>query len=117
MGGGGGSDNSGAQMQQDEARKSALRSKIDAMYGITSTGTPAAQPKQQVGRFGGPVEADTTADQPVDDNAKTAQDAAAAMDADRKNVSDATRGYYTDQLARSFGGAERNARFQLARQG
>jgi hypothetical protein len=32
-------------------------------------------------------------------------------------VSDATRGYYTDQLTRAFGGAERNNRFALARQG
>jgi hypothetical protein len=44
-------------------------------------------------------------------------DAASQMDAERKQVSDATRGYYTDQLTRAFGGAERNNRFALARQG
>jgi hypothetical protein len=115
FGGSGGGD-SGGNMQADEARKSALRSKIDAMYGIAPGGTPAAPAKQQAGRFGVPVESDAAVG-PVDDNSSVASDAAKQMAADRTNVSDATRGYYTDQLARSFGGAERNARFRLARQG
>lgn len=46
-----------------------------------------------------------------DDSAK------AQLDNETKTVSDATRAYYTDQLNRAFPKAERDARFNLARQG
>lgn len=42
--------------------------------------------------------------------------ARAQMAAEDKQVSDATRNYYTDQLGRAFVKAERNTRFNLARQ-
>lgn len=44
-------------------------------------------------------------------------DAARQMQADEAQVSDATSGYYGDQLSRSVAAAERNNRFNLARQG
>lgn len=81
---GGGSDSgsgSGDAAAAEEARKDALRRRIDTLYGI-------------------------------------GDDAAAKQLADeRTQVSDSTRSYYADQLARSFGSAERNNRFNLARQG
>lgn len=43
--------------------------------------------------------------------------AAAQMEADKSQVSAATSGYYGDQLTRSVAAAERNNRFNLARQG
>lgn len=43
--------------------------------------------------------------------------ASAQMQADQKQVSDATSGYYGDQLSRSVAAAERNNRFNLARSG
>lgn len=43
--------------------------------------------------------------------------AAAQMQTDQRQVSDATSSYYNDQLSRSVAAAERNNRFNLARQG
>jgi hypothetical protein len=78
-------DGGGTNAADEEARKAALRAKIDTLYGIGDS-----------------------------DEAKAA---AAQMSADKTGVSDATRGYYTDQLSRSFNSSERNNRFRLARQG
>ncbi len=40
-----------------------------------------------------------------------------AMEGENTKLADATRGYYTDQLGRQYGKAERETRFKLARQG
>lgn len=118
--GGGGGGDSGAQAQADEARKQTLRSKIDALYGVNTPG-----PVQEVVNGGsgwfkgiGPAtqqkhDADLAANAT---DSSQADDARTQMDAERGQVSDATRSYYNDQLARSFGAAARNNRFNLARQ-
>jgi hypothetical protein len=46
-----------------------------------------------------------------------AQAAKTQLATEGKNVGDATSSYYTDQLGRGYTAAERNARFNLARQG
>lgn len=93
-GGADGPGDSGDAMAADEARKSALRRKIDALYGIAPSGAGADDP-----------------------DAKASADAKAAMDSENTRLSDATRSYYTDELSRQYAKAERNTRFALARQG
>lgn len=143
-GDGGDGGASGVRAQEDEGRKSALRARIDRLYGIGSPVTkyklddgtvvdappqPTTRPKMDAS--GNPVLIDNHDDslpQPAYETIQphfTAEslpdtDAAAAgaqMEAERGQVSDATRGYYSDQLSRSFAAAERNNRFNLARQG
>lgn len=111
---GGGDGGAAAQAQADEARKASLRSKIDALYGVSSKVPIYGDAPTSGGPF-----LRAFAQKPVvgyqDD--PVASDAAKKMQADDTSVSDATRSYYGDQLNRSFGAAERNARFRLARQG
>jgi hypothetical protein len=121
FGGGGGGDGGAGQQQADEARKSALRSKIDAMYGIGPSGArPTPHQFQTMGSVGSSVEvADTSSTEApaFDETRRPPPMRQRRWRAERNQVSDATRGYYTDQLTRAFGGAERNNRFALARQG
>jgi hypothetical protein len=120
IGGDSGGGDSGQQAAQDEARKATLRARIDSLYGIKPSG-PALQPVPDGGgwNLGRPIiEAQNKQAQgQFDENAPVADAATKQMAAERGQVSDATRGYYSDQLARSFAAAERNNRFNLARQG
>lgn len=122
IGGGKGGD-SGQAAAADEARKAALRARIDSLYGNSRTdarpelvsGTPA----KGFGKIGEYLHnATVPAGQAAYDADQAAADRARAQMTDEaKQVGDATRGYYTDQLTRSFGAAERNNRFNLARAG
>lgn len=97
--------------QQDEARKAALRAQIDKMYGIGGQVPVYGAPPQGV-NLGSAFMAPTGyQDDPEVVAAKN------QMQADDASVSDATRSYYSDQLSRSVAAAERNNRFNLARQG
>lgn len=140
LGGDGGGD-SGAQSKADEDRKAALRSKIDSLYGIETPVTKyqldngtlldkAPDPVAQFDANGNPVlEPNTIGDGGQDQVMAAphyttltlpdtvAQGAQKQLSDEDKQVSDATRGYYSDQLARSFAAAERNNRFALARSG
>lgn len=113
-GGGGGSN-----AEADEARKDVLRRRIDSLYGVAPSGArPSAHDSSGSGfRFGPSADAVQQQGAAFDADAAQATDAAKQMDAERAGVSDSTRSYYSDQLARSFGSAERNNRFNLARQG
>lgn len=71
----------------EEARKQKIRDQINKMYGVGDTNDPTV---------------------------KAAQDELAKEQGD---VGDATKSYYTDQLNRGYTAAERNTRFNLARQG
>jgi len=144
FGGDGDSGASGVRAQQDDERKAALRQRIDRLYGISSPVTkyrlsdgtlvdsqPQALTRPKLDESGNQVMTDPHDDsqpQPafetIQPNYTTlslpdteAADAGAQMAAEGTQVSDATRGYYSDQLARSFAAAERNNRFRLARQG
>jgi hypothetical protein len=143
FGGDGGGD-SGSNSREDEARKAALRTRIDRLYGIGSPVTkfklddgtvvdtqppPLTRPK--LDESGNQVMTNPNDDSQPRPDFETiqpryttltlpdteAQGAASQMQAEDSQVSDATRGYYSDQLARSFAAAERNNRFRLARQG
>lgn len=126
LGGGASSSggDSGAAAAADEARKAALRKRIDLLYGVGPSGSrpdPGAVPSG--GGLFARLANDATrsnAEQGAtafDADAAAAGEARTAMDTERTQLSDATRQYYTDQLSRSFNQAERNTRFQLARQG
>lgn len=117
IGGDSGGGDSGQQAAEDEARKAKLRTRIDSLYGIKPSG-PALQPvpEKGVGKILVPA-MNTQAQTEYDTNAPAADAAAAQLEKERGDVSGATRGYYSDQLARSFAAAERNNRFNLARQG
>lgn len=112
-------DPAGDAARADEARKDALRSRIDKLYGIAPQ-TPVYGKAPDISG-GGPIArmVSKVAGAPIVGYQDDPEAAAAKqqMDAERTQVSDATRGYYTDQLSRSFGAAERNTRFNLARQG
>jgi hypothetical protein len=73
--------------QEEAARRAALRSRIDKMYGAVAGD-----------------DADTVAGR-------------TALETERTKLSDATRGYYADQLGDDYSEAERKTRFNLARQG
>lgn len=73
--------------REEEERKASLRARINRLYGIADAGDPE-----------------------LDATRKTMSD-------ELSQVEGATRGYYTDALARTFTKAERNTRFNLARQG
>lgn len=117
FGGGGGGGNSGQAAAEDEARKQALRDRIDRLYGAKTTrpvmGVVEDPNLKGFGRQFSKVI-------PRQIGEETDPDALAAqqqMKDESQQVVDATRGYYTDQLTRSFGAAERNNRFRLARAG
>lgn len=115
MGGDGGGGGSGQAAAEDEARKASLRDQIDRLYGVKTTKPVAAAPQPRgTGLLKGITSLVPGSTEVPDAEAFGAKDQMAADDA---SVSDATRGYYTDQLTRSFGAAERNNRFRLARQG
>jgi len=122
MSSGGGGD-SGANQRAEEARKAALRQRIDSLYGIAPGGSrPAPVAPSGGGGFSKVLSNAMNAQVPAqaaayDANTAAASDAATQMADEQTKLADSTRGYYTDQLARSFGVAERNTRFNLARQG
>jgi hypothetical protein len=91
--------------QQEEERKAALRDRINRLYGI---GGPAAAAPSPTG--GALMETAPSGDPELDATRKQMGD-------ELTKVGDATRNYYTDQLGRTFTKAERNTRFNLARQG
>lgn len=107
-------DDAAARAAEEEARKEALRQRINRMYGI---GTPSTGTRQvatdQLDELGAPVLRNESFTVP-DAEADAAQ---AAMQAENTKLADATRSYYTDQLGRSSGKAERETRFSLARKG
>lgn len=140
---GGDGGGSGSASREDEDRKQALRTKIDRLYGI---GSPVTKYKLSDGTLVDTKPAPVTTpvmtsegqaltegsnDDPGQPVYKTMQpdftqvdlpdteaaDAAKQMESEKSQVADATRGYYSDQLSRSFAAAERNNRFRLARQG
>lgn len=117
IGGDSGGGDSGQQAAEDEARKAKLRARIDSLYGIGPS-APQLQPvpEKGLGKIFVPA-MNTQAQAQFDTNNPVATQARTQMETERGQVSDATRGYYTDQLARSFAAAERNNRFNLARQG
>lgn len=90
----------------EESRRAALRTRINRLYGIAGDG--AAPAPSSSGGITGPQA--TTGDAELDATRKQMSD-------ELGQVQDSTRGYYTDALARSFTKAERNTRFNLARQG
>lgn len=104
----------GEAAQREEARKQAIRDQINVMYGIRPDGTATGStPKARNGTLLG---ASYTA--PGDSAAASLADAAKAeLDKEGSDVGDATKSYYTDQLNRGYTAAERNTRFNLARQG
>jgi hypothetical protein len=143
--GGDGGGGSGSSSREDEERKSALRTKIDRLYGIGSPvtkyrlddgtlvdtaptpvtrqktypdGTPVGNPDNSQDQAGQPVYETIQPHYTTETLPDTeAAGASSQMQAEDAQVSDATRGYYSDQLSRSFAAAERNNRFNLARQG
>lgn len=147
MGGGGdevgpsvGSEDSALKYtQEEEARKRALRARINRFYGIgeqvpvygAATARTVEEPAKWVedpslgfeGQGGGYWQPGGTRVETVPGQAIGYQDdpeaaaATAAMDAENTALADATRAYYTDDLGRQYQKAERNTRFKLARQG
>lgn len=128
---------SGGNQEADEARKQALRDKIDAMFGIgkqipiydSDPATPgthkeyrntAGQDEPENFQYvdvpdgNGPVSARQILGYQED---PVAVGARKQMQDEDAQLSDATRSYYSDQLDRSFAAAERANRFRLARQG
>ena len=91
--------------QQEEERKAALRAKINRLYGI---GGNATNPAPSAGVTA--METATTGDPELGATRKQMQD-------ELDQVASANRNYYTDQLNRTYTKAERNTRFNLARQG
>lgn len=133
----GGGDTAGAQIEQDEARKAALRARIDKLYGIGGEKTPvyADQAGPEVDEVvpqyvdlgeggsqlvmaptGRKVPSSTRVIAGYQDDPEAAA-AAASMDAENTKLADAVRGYHTDQLGKRYTDAERNTRFSLARKG
>ena len=125
----GGGGNAGANQEEEERRKSALRARIDALYGISSTEPLIEKAKGGGGLLGlGTGGGGLFNSKLVDDlnqqtaaqnssAATTSADAATSMEAEKTKLADATRGYYTDELGDQYAKAERNTRFKLARQG
>lgn len=107
---------SGANAREEEARKAALRRKIDAFYGIAppaSAGTPML-----AGEGGSLSSLATVGPGEVDPAlAQAAEEARVQLEGENTKLADATRSYYTDQLGKTFEKAERGTRFKLARQG
>jgi hypothetical protein len=110
-------DPAGDAARAEEARKDALRARIDKLYGIGPQQPIYGDPQSGGGsvlmraaRLAGPPVVGYQDDPEVVAAQKQMAD-------EQKQLADSTRGYYTDQLARSFGAAERNTRFNLARQG
>lgn len=89
MGGdkGGGDDGFAARQQAEEARKTGLRSRINSLYGL-----------------GG--EEDTVS-----------KDAQAQLDTEEKTLSDANRGFYSEDLQHTYDRAKRKNTFALADRG
>lgn len=113
--GGGGDGGSGSNQAEEEARKAALRRQIDSFYGYSDAGPTQAVPEGMLGKIVSKIQADNP--QPPDATDATAAEARTAMEAENTKLGGATRSYYTDQLKRQYDIAERNQRFQLARQG
>lgn len=114
--GGGQGGGSGDNQAAEEARKSALRRQIDSFYGY-SDAAPATPKPGEDGWFANVRSQLANGPPPPDTTDQTAADARTAMDAENTQLGGATRSYYTDQLKRQYDIAERNQRFQLARQG
>ena len=135
----GGEDSSLEYAKREDARKQKLRDQINRMYGIGGqTPVYGAQTTREVdepatwvedpslgfeGQGGGYFKpagkrVETVMGEPTgyqDD--PEAAGATAAMDRENTALADATRGYYTDQLGRTYTKAERQNRFALARKG
>jgi hypothetical protein len=86
-------DSAGEAYAREEARKAELRRKIDLFYGISPS--KGAKPQELA----------------------EAKAAAEMMEGQGTDLSNATRGYYTEQLGKQYEEAERKTRFRLARQG
>jgi len=147
IGGDDGGGGSGSNFEAEEARKGALRKRIDRMYGIDADRGPAPERKTfttqragepQEGRhlvggegsesvsYGPPpastvdvFDEDAYNKAVADFNAldQEAAGARTAMEGENTKLADATRSYYADQLGRDYTKAERETRFKLARQG
>lgn len=111
-------DSAAREMQAEEERKRVLRQRIDALYGIDSsdplmpvdTGGKGFKLGAMVASLRNPeIQAAN------DERARQAADARAAMERENTTLGDATRGYYSDALERSFVKAKRNSDFALAR--
>lgn len=121
MGGGGGDGGAGARQEEEERRKAELRQRIDRMYGI-HTDDPLGEVAKTGpgGSFGKAAIVPALNEQVGSRNvagASEAGNARAAMEGENTTLADATRGYYTDELGKNYGDAERSTRFKLARQG
>lgn len=131
--GGGGSDNSFSERQDaEEARKTALRSKINRMYGYDAVDAAPTKKKFQttpdvissddagnVRQTPGMVDDDAFA-RAVEDYNKSGAEAQVARDAMAKEeaeLSAANRAFYSEDLKHSYDRAERNNRFALADRG
>jgi len=106
--GGGGDGGAGRRQEEEERRKSALRARINALYGVPTNDEPQATAQW----FQKSIRDEFV---PVDPSQVEA--AKKAMEAENTKLSDATRGYYTDELGDQYAKAERNTRFKLARKG
>jgi hypothetical protein len=114
---------SGSYAVAEEARKARLRSQIDAMFGIAPTGGRPVSTARSDGTLGGLFavlnERSTlpAGQADYDADVSTAGAANDELNKERTDLTGATRGYYTDELGRDYTKAERNTRFNLARQG
>lgn len=122
-----GNGDSGEAAAAEEARKAALRKRIDKLYGIGHDQLPiygaAPEATQTFAGYGedgspmyntipgGPAPVVGYQDDPEDVAARS------QLESEKTKLGDATRAYYTDQLGRDYQKAERSTRFKLARQG
>jgi len=123
MSSGGGDGGAGARQEEEERRKTALRARIDNLYGIPTSGRHQITEQRNVdtgmtGEQGEPLYEmrPLMREVPFGDTA-AAEEAKRAMEEEGTKLSGATRDYYTDQLGKNYQQAERGTRFKLARQG
>lgn len=140
--GGGGDGGASANIQAEEARKTALRARINQLYGIATPGGGATAPTREQFTTGGRAatwvpSGDTgyetpavegTLDQAAYDKAMAdfnaqggadgvANSAAAQMAKEEQDLADSTRNFYSEDLKHTYDRAKRRNTFALADRG
>jgi hypothetical protein len=122
-GGGETASDTGSAASAEQARKDALRRRLDIMFGIDPSAPPGVDQPALVGttsgRFGKdalmpPLQVDRSG---YDSELSQAAQARAQLAGESSRVTDALRGFYTDQLGEQFEEGSRRNKFALARRG
>lgn len=124
------SSDSGSQQREEEARKDALRRRLNIYFGIAPTSSnvqilPFGEQTPSDGETQEQFEARRAAFQAAEDaklepfrqEQRDAAAAEASFSTEGNRIMDALRAHYADELGRAYEKGERGARFSLARRG